>query len=88
VTVAETVPSGLTLVSMAGTGWACSGNSCARSDLLNGGASYPAITATVNVASNAPVQVTNQVSMSGGGSAADNNSDVTTIIGPKHPRVP
>jgi hypothetical protein len=86
VTVVETVPSGLTLVSMAGTGWNCSGNSCARSDSLNGGASYPAITVTVDVASNAPVEVTNQVRISGGGSAADTNSDLTTIIGPKHPR--
>ena len=38
-TVTETVPSGLTLVSMAGTGWTCpsSGTTCTRSDVLAAG---------------------------------------------------
>jgi uncharacterized repeat protein (TIGR01451 family) len=61
VTVTETVPSGLTLVSMAGTGWTCPGtlsNNCTRGDALAGGSSYPAIAVTVNVASNAPSPVT------------------------------
>src|SRR5207253_1693170 len=52
VTVTDTVPAGMTLVSMAGTGWTCPGtaaNNCTRSDVLNGNASYPAITVTVNV---------------------------------------
>ena len=82
VTVTETVPAGLTLVSMAGTGWTCpaGGSSCTRSDGLAAGASYPAITVTVNVAANAQSQVTNQVSVSGGGSAAASASDPTTII--------
>jgi uncharacterized protein (TIGR03437 family) len=79
VTVTENVPSGLTLVSMTGTGWTCSGNSCTRGDVLNPGSSYPPITVTVNVASNAPSQVINQVSVSGGGSAVDDNGDPTTI---------
>ena len=34
------------------------------------GSSYPPITVTVNVAADAPSQVTNQVAVSGGGSAA------------------
>jgi uncharacterized repeat protein (TIGR01451 family) len=82
VTVTETVPSGLTLVSMAGTGWTCpnGGTACTRSDALNGGATYPAITVTVNVASNAPSQVTNQVSAAGGSSATASASDLTTIL--------
>ncbi|MBZ5724083.1 MAG: FG-GAP-like repeat-containing protein [Acidobacteriia bacterium] len=81
VTVTETVPSGLALVSMAGTGWTCpaSGTTCTRSDVLAPGSSYPAITVTVNVAANAPSQVTNQVSVSGGGSASLSASDVTNI---------
>ena len=37
VTVADTIPAGLTLVSMAGTGWNCAGNTCTRSDPLNSG---------------------------------------------------
>ena len=81
VTVTETVPLGLTLVSMAGTGWTCpaGGSACTRSDALSGGASYPAITVTVNVAANASSPQVNQVSASGGGSATANASDSTTI---------
>jgi uncharacterized protein (TIGR03437 family) len=83
VTVTETVPAGMTLVSMAGTGWTCStgGNTCTRSDPLAAGASYPAVTVTVNVAPNAPSQVTNLVSVLGGGSAT-NASDLTNIMAP------
>jgi uncharacterized protein (TIGR03437 family) len=80
VSVGETVPAGLTLVSMAGTGWACSGATCTRSDVLAAGANYPAITVTVNVASTAPSQVTNQVTVSGGGSVSAAASDVTNVI--------
>ena len=42
--------------------------------------SYPPITVTVSVASNAASQVTNQVSVSGGGSATATASDPTTIL--------
>jgi hypothetical protein len=80
VTVTETVPSGLTLIGMAGTGWSCSASTCSRRSVLNGDASYAAITVTVNVASNAPSQVTNQVTVSGGGSAAARATDRTTIV--------
>jgi uncharacterized repeat protein (TIGR01451 family) len=79
-TVTDTVPTGLTLVTMAGGGWNCSSNTCTRSDVLNPGFVYPPITVTVNVAANAPPQVTNQVSVSGGGSATAKASDVTTIV--------
>ncbi len=82
VTVTETVPTGLTLVSMAGTGWSCSSNTCTRSDALNAGSSYSSITVTVNVATDAPSQVTNQVSVSGGGSVTASASDVATIVAP------
>jgi uncharacterized repeat protein (TIGR01451 family) len=83
VIVTETVPSGMTLVSMVGTGWTCPGtatNNCTRSDALNGGASYPTITVTVNVASNAGTPLSNSVSVSGGGSVSASVSDSTTII--------
>jgi len=54
VTVAENLPSGLSLASMAGSGWTCgTTGSCTRSDPLAGGGSYAAITVTVNVAANA-----------------------------------
>jgi uncharacterized repeat protein (TIGR01451 family) len=91
VTVTDTVPLGMTLVSMSGTGWACPGtggaNSCTRSDPLNAGAAYPAITVTVNVAPDAPAQVTNQVSVTGSGFASASASDSTTIT-ERFPNVP
>lgn len=81
VTVTENIPSGLALVSMAGAGWNCPspGNSCMRSDSLAAGSSYPAITVTVDVASNAPPSVTNQVTVFVAGGAATAN-DITTIV--------
>src|SRR5204862_70088 len=87
VTVTETVPSGLTLVSMAGTGWNCpsGGNTCTRNDALAGGSSYPAITVTVNVAANATSPQVNSVSVSGGGSATASTTDSTTIIANQPP---
>jgi Fe-S cluster biogenesis protein NfuA len=86
VSVAENVPTGLTLVSMAGTGWTCpsAGTTCTRVDSLSAGASYPAITVTVNVASNAPATVTNAVTVSGGGDSSTHiATDPTTIVGPE-----
>ena len=82
VTVAEMAPSGMTLVSMGGTGWTCPGsaaNNCTRSDALSGGASYPAITVTVNVAASATSPQVNSVSVSGGGAATANTTDSTVI---------
>ncbi len=79
VTVTEMLPAGLAPVSMDGTGWNCSSTACTRSDSLGSGASYPAITVTVNVASTAPGQVINQVSVSGGGSPGANAADPTTV---------
>jgi len=80
--VTETVPNGLTLVSMAGTGWLCNDQgfwACSRSDALIAGASYPPVTVTMNVAPNAPAAVTNYASVSGGGSAAALGGDPTSI---------
>jgi uncharacterized repeat protein (TIGR01451 family) len=82
VTVTETAPSGETLVSMAGTGWTCTGTTCTRSDALGIGLSYPAITVTVNVSATAPTPQNNQVAVSGGGSVGANTSDSTIIVEP------
>jgi uncharacterized repeat protein (TIGR01451 family) len=79
VTVTDTLPAGLTLVSMTGTGWNCASITCTRSDALAGGTSYAPITVTVNVQSNATSPQVNQVSVSGGGSAAAGASDSTVI---------
>lgn len=81
VTVTESIPSGLTLVSMTGNHWTCPANAtyCTRSDSLDAGLSYDPITVTVNVASNASSPQVNQVTVSGGGSASANASDPTII---------
>jgi uncharacterized repeat protein (TIGR01451 family) len=80
VTVTETLPAGLSLGSMAGgTTWSCNSNSCTNTGVLAAGSSYQSITVTVSVANNAPSSVTNTVSVSGGGSATANASDVTAI---------
>ena len=79
VTVTETVPAGLTLTAMSGAGWTCGSNTCARGDALAGGASYPTITVTVNVAGNAVSPQINSVTVSGGGSAGSSISDSTVI---------
>ena len=80
VTVTENVPAGLTLISMAGTGWTCVSTTCTRSDALASGSSYPAITATVNVGATATSPQVNAVSVSGGGSVTANASDPTTVL--------
>jgi hypothetical protein len=83
VTVTDTIPSGLTLDSMAGTGWTCAAESnvCTRSDVLAAGASYPAITVTVDVSDEASSPQVNSVTASGGGSASATATDSTVILG-------
>jgi uncharacterized repeat protein (TIGR01451 family) len=84
VTVADTLPAGLTATGISGSGWSCTlaTLTCTRSDALAGSGSYPPITLTVNVASNAPSTVTNSVSVSGGGETNTGNdtaSDQTAV---------
>src|SRR5258708_6021943 len=81
VTMTETPPVGLTITGMAGTGWTCNPSTCTRSDALNSGGTYAAITVTANVAANATSPLVNQVSASGGGSATANANDSATITG-------
>jgi hypothetical protein len=87
VTVTETIPTGLTLSGMSGSGWTCptGGNTCTRSDALPANSSYPAIIVTVNVAANAPASVTNTATVAGGGDSTTTNktaNDVTNISTP------
>jgi uncharacterized repeat protein (TIGR01451 family) len=89
VTVTETVPIGLTFVSMSGLGWTVTGNIATRSDALAPGASYPALIVTVNVALDAPASLNNVVSISGGGCSQVNQAqDATTIVIPPPPTNP
>jgi uncharacterized repeat protein (TIGR01451 family) len=84
VTVTDSMPSGLSATAISGTGWSCtlSTLTCTRSDALAAGASFPAITVTVNVAADAASTVTNSASVSGGGCSAspcNTTSDPTTV---------
>jgi uncharacterized repeat protein (TIGR01451 family) len=84
VTVTDNLPFGLTATAISGPGWNCVLNTltCTRGDALPSGASYPAISVTVDVAANAASPLTNTANVAGGGDAnAANNaaSDLTTI---------
>jgi uncharacterized repeat protein (TIGR01451 family) len=69
VTVTDTLPTGLTVTGLVGTGWGCAPTTltCTRVDALAAAASYPVITLTVTVASDAPISVVNTATVSGGG---------------------
>jgi hypothetical protein len=80
VTVTDTVPAGLSLLSMGGNGWVCTANSCSRSDELVQGTAYPPISVTVSVAGNATSPQVNSATASGGGSQPVTAQDSTTIV--------
>ena len=86
VTVTATPSSGATPVSMGGTGWSCSLSgatySCQNAGSLAPGTGYGTLTETVSVAPNAPAQVTNQVTVSGGGSLGGADEDSVFIGAP------
>ena len=85
VTVTDTLPAGLTATALTGTGWSCTLGTltCTRGDVLGDGDSYPPITLTVTVASNAPSSVINTATVSGGGDVNPGNdsaSDPTAVV--------
>jgi uncharacterized repeat protein (TIGR01451 family) len=85
VSVTDALPAGLTATAMSGTGWTVNlaTLTATRSDALAGGASYPPLTVTVNVAANAPASVVNRATVSGGGeqnTANDTAADQTSIF--------
>ncbi len=84
----DTPPAGMTITSMAGTGWDCNigaQNRCARGDSLPAGNSYPSIRTTVNVAANATSPLTNVVTAQGGGSVGTVTGSDPTILGAAGP---
>ncbi len=81
VTVTATPSAGLTVGSMSGTGWSCSGNTCTRSDALGAASSYPAIAVTASVAAGSGSSVTIQIAVTGGGSPATGASDAAAVLG-------
>jgi uncharacterized repeat protein (TIGR01451 family) len=82
VTVSDALPTGLTATAMSGANWTCTqpAGPCTRTDALAAGASYQAITLTVNVAANAASSVTNSVTASGGGAASSATANDVTAI--------
>src|SRR5262249_42883677 len=88
-TVTDTLPNvqnTLVPTALAGTGWTCNLGTltCTRSDTLAAGASYPAITLTVNVPINIQANFTNTATVSGGGDVNPNNNTASddTHTGP------
>jgi len=82
VTVSYFAPFHLTAASISGSGWSCSqpAGPCTRADVLQPGANYPPIRLAVNVGENAPSEVTNMVTVAGGGDIdpANNNAGEPT----------
>ncbi len=75
VTVVDTLPAGLTATAISGTGWTCTLGTltCTRTDVLASGASYPAITLTVNLSQSVAASVTNVARVGGGGESNTSN---------------
>ena len=75
-TLVDTLPAGLTATAIAGAGWTCTlaTLTCTSAAVVAAGASFPAITVTVNVAPNAPATLTNLVTVSGGGEVNTTNN--------------
>lgn len=85
VMVTNLLPAGLVATAIGGSGWTSDlgALACSRSDALAAGASYPPITVTVNVATNAPASLTNLAVVAGGGETNMANNvahDPITII--------
>ena len=75
-TVVDTLPASLTATAISGSGWTCTlaTLTCTSTAVVAAGANFPSITLTVNVALNAPVSVTNSVTVSGNELNTTNNS--------------
>ncbi len=86
ITVVDTVPTGLTVTAMLGAGWSCvvGTATCTTSAPIPPFSSAAPITVTVQVAANAPAQVTNSVTVSGGGAtgSATANDPTNIVSGP------
>jgi uncharacterized repeat protein (TIGR02543 family) len=90
VTVIDTLPTGLTMVSITGTGWTCSTTvtttpTCSQADaVLSAGQSAPTIVLVVKVTSTA-ASVTNRVSVSYNSVVQASATDVTAIDATGYP---
>lgn len=84
VTVVDSLPSGLTVTNLSGSGWTCTPATltCTRSDALAGGASYPGISLFVSVDHDAPASVMNAATVAGGGeiNTANDSASKTSSV--------
>jgi uncharacterized repeat protein (TIGR01451 family) len=84
VTVTDALPAGAAPTAASGSGWVCTVTapnvSCSRSDVLGVGASWPAITVTVNVLQSAAASISNSASVSGGGDITPGNDTATDVV--------
>jgi IPT/TIG domain len=80
VSVTTTWPTGLTLVSLSGSGWTCSGAACTRADSLSAGSSYPPINANVTVSTTAASPLQSSVQVSGGSSTLAASATDSTVV--------
>jgi hypothetical protein len=67
-------------VTLSGPNWNCGATSCTRSDGLAAGASYPPITAAVNLTSLTGTVLTDTISVTGGGLATGSATDTATLV--------
>lgn len=82
--VVDTVPAGLSVTAMAGSGWTCTvgTRTCTTTAVLAASGSLPPITVIVDVASNATSPQANSVTVSGGGASGASATDTTIILAP------
>ncbi|MBO1413091.1 DUF11 domain-containing protein [Streptomyces sp. FH025] len=82
VTVHDILPAGLRADRITGTGWTCvlATLTCTRSDILPAGQSYPPVTLRVEVSCDAPAQVTNTATVTGGGDTTTHTATDNTTI--------
>ncbi|MGD9224526.1 MAG: hypothetical protein PVH22_14835 [Desulfobacteraceae bacterium] len=90
ITITDTLPTGLSYVSAAGTGWSCSASgqevTCTHPGPLANGSALPDLTLTVYADASAASTVTNIVSVAGttfdNQAGNDSATDITTVLQP------
>jgi uncharacterized repeat protein (TIGR01451 family) len=84
VTVSDSLPAGVTPISMSGSGWTCSlpDRACTRSDSLAAGATYPPVFLAVLVVGNLTGTIEDMATVSGGGeiNTANDSAGVTITV--------
>jgi uncharacterized repeat protein (TIGR01451 family) len=82
ITVTDIIPTGLTVTNATGVNWSCSGTAtvtCSNATPIAPSTSS-VITLSANIASNAPLSITNTVNVSGGGDSNTGNNAGSSVI--------